>query len=204
MRSDLERKELLERVQALYPQGCTTAKDMVQTFSKQGIWGVSVTRVSLLTRQPGKNNFIVGYLATEYVDQEGEMIYDPFEGKWIFSHPTMGDIQQLSGPVNKLGRINLHNHPNSGLIPGKINPLDISRLGVRTYKAARHFFISPNTTHLAEEGVDVVLPGGADSFEIRTLQEVVEGLQEQLINRRWTKVHLVGQEIATGFFTPPL
>lgn len=63
MRSDPERQELLKSVKALYPQGCTTAKDMVQIFSRQGIWEVSVTSIIVneTTRQKQFYRWLFSY-----------------------------------------------------------------------------------------------------------------------------------------------
>ncbi|MDO8638760.1 MAG: hypothetical protein Q7R43_04230 [Candidatus Daviesbacteria bacterium] len=191
MRNFVERQELVERVSKLYPHGCTTAKEMAQRFREEGIWEIGMTRVSLLTRDRGKNNFIVGYLATEYIDPRGEIIYDVFEGSRILEHPVVERIQTESGPVTKLGRIDLGNHPNAGLVSGKISPLDIVRLRMRTYKKSRHFFISAQTVTLAEDGVDVILPKNGTEFEVMLLADTLSILKINLKERHWDQVHIV-------------
>lgn len=189
MRSFSEREGFLETVRKLFPEGGTKNRAMMVAFQGEGIRDIALTRVSILTRKTGKNNFVVAYLATPYLNNQGEIIEDPFSGNSILEHPAMLHVQKYCGVVDQLGRLDLHNYPNARLIPDKISPLDVPRLAVVHFRA-RHFLVSTQTVTLAQAGVDVILPKGQTDFEIRSLQELVEDLQTQLFSRRWHGVHL--------------
>lgn len=190
MRTDVERQALLETVVKLFPDGATNAGDMASVFSEAKLWDVALTRTLLLTRRNGKNNFIVGYLATVYVDKKGEIVADSFCGSDILRHPAMERIQTRCGIVDELEKLNFKNYPNAGLIADKLSPLDIPRLRMDRFRD-RRFFISPQTITLAKEGVDVVLPKDQMSFEVVPLQGVVESLQEQLLARHWYHIYRI-------------
>lgn len=165
---------LLGTLEKLFPHGVTTTLDMATRLSEEGIGGIALSEVRILSAKDGPQDFVIAYLGATHVAPNLEVRQGYRQDDEI--------AHCLNVLPDDLRFLDLGSYAGVQLKPGKISPLNLVRLPVERFRSAT-FLIAERVLSLAEEGVDMILPKGSDSFEILPTSTVIEQITETLSDR---------------------
>lgn len=184
--SSSENTELVDTLQRLFFGSLPTVQEMTQRLAEEGVRGIGVSRMDLLTREKGPQDFVVARLGAYYIDSEGRIFVDDADKAEaeMDDFLSMREMEGVIGARPPYGRLNIGNFRNSGLRRGKISPYDLLDFPTERFRLAI-CMVSPDAARVARWGERIILPVGYDDFIVPLMQEVIDTLGQDLSARGW-------------------